>query len=262
MSAMKRLFILSCMALLCASSVVFAYEPPAGRRAKYNFNSGWKLFVGDPAGAEAPGFDDSAWKDVTLPRAWNEDDAFRKDIKDLSTGVAWYRKRFRLPRGAAGLKVFLEFEGIKQAGEFYLNGKHVGRHENGITAFGFDITDALRPAPEENVLAARIDNAWDYKERATGSAFQWNDRNFYANYGGINKNVYLHVADRLHQTLPLYTNLGTVGVYVYARDFDIAARAATVNAESQVRNERAGPRTLTYEVVVEDAGGRVDQRID
>ncbi|HWS87864.1 MAG TPA: hypothetical protein VN282_12915 [Pyrinomonadaceae bacterium] len=99
---MRRLFIQSCLALLCASTLVFAGGPPAGRRAKYNFNSGWKLFVGDPAGAQEPGFDDSGWKEVTLPRAWNEDDAFRKDIKDLSTGVAWYRKRFTPPPGSAG----------------------------------------------------------------------------------------------------------------------------------------------------------------
>src|SRR5215210_4602824 len=237
---MKRLFIL--LALVCASPAAFAQ--PAGRRAKYNFDSGWRLLVGDPAGAEAPGFDDSAWEAVTLPRTWNEDDAFRKDITDLSTGIAWYRKRFTLPRGGAGRKVFLEFEGIRQAGEFYLNGRHVGRHENGITAFGFDVTDLL--VPGENVLAARIDNAWDYKEKATGSAFQWNDRNFYANYGGINKNVSLHVTDRLHQTLPLYTNLGTTGVYVYARDFDIPGRSATVTAESQVRNEHATPQTFGY----------------
>src|SRR5215207_7180963 len=244
MRAMKRLFILSCLALLCASSVVFAYDPPVSRRAKYNFNPGWKLLVGDPAGAEAPGFDDSGWKGVTLPRAWNEDDAFRKDIKDLSTGVAWYRKRFRLPAGGAGGKVFLEFEGIRQAGEFYLNGKQISRHENGITAFGFAVTDALRPAPQENVLAARIDSAWDYKERATGSGFQWNDRNFYANYGGINKNVLLHVTDKLHQTLPLYTNLGTTGVYVYAKDFDVGGGSATVTAEAQVRNEHPTAKTL------------------
>src|SRR5687767_681962 len=114
---LKRLFIQICLALLCASAAVFAYDPPASHRAKYNFNSGWKLFVGDPEGAECPGFDDSAWKDVTLPRAWNEDDAFREDIKDLSTGVAWYRKRFRLPSGAQGRKVFLEFEGIRHGGE-------------------------------------------------------------------------------------------------------------------------------------------------
>src|SRR5215207_132020 len=256
MSSLKRLSVLCCVALLCAAVA------QAAPRSRYNFNPGWKLFVGDPKGAEALGFDDSAWKEVTLPRAWNEDDAFRKDIKDLSTGVVWYRKRFKLPAGSAGLKVFLEFEGIKQAGEFYLNGKQIGRHENGITAFGFDITDALLPAPQSNVLAVRIDNAWDYKERATGSAYQWNDRNFYANYGGINKNVFLHVADKLHQTLPLYSNLGTTGVYVYAKDFDVGGRSATVTAEAQVRNEQGGAKTLSYEVVVEDASRRVVKRID
>ncbi|MBV9926984.1 MAG: DUF4982 domain-containing protein [Acidobacteria bacterium] len=256
---MKRQFIRSCLVLLFASAT-FASEPADGRRAKYNFNPGWKLFVGDPAGAEQPGFDESGWKDVTLPRAWNEDDAFRKDIKDLSTGVAWYRKRFRMPAGAEGMKVFLEFEGIRQAGEFYLNGKPVGRHENGITAFGFDVTDLL--VPGENVLAVRTDNSWDYKERATGSAFQWNDRNFYANYGGINKNVFLHVTGRLHQTLPLYTNLGTTGVYVYAKDFDVPGRGATVTAESQVRNETGAAKTFSYEVVVKEMDGRAVKTFD
>src|SRR5436853_7083868 len=61
-------------------------------RAKYNFNSDWKLLVGDPPNAEAVGFDDSRWQAVTTPHAWNEDDAFKKDIRDLSTGIAWYRK--------------------------------------------------------------------------------------------------------------------------------------------------------------------------
>ncbi|MFL6333138.1 MAG: DUF4982 domain-containing protein [Pyrinomonadaceae bacterium] len=257
MPLFKRLSVLCCVALLCAAVVEAA---PRGRRAKYNFNPGWRLYVGDPSGAEAPGFDDSSWKEVTLPRAWNEDDAFRKDIKDLSTGVAWYRKHFKPPAGSAGLKVFLEFEGIRQAGEFYLNGKLVGRHENGINAFGFDVTDLL--VPGENVLAARIDNSWDYKERATGTAFQWNDRNFYANYGGINKNVFLHVTDRLHQTLPLYTNLGTVGVYVYAKEFDIPGRSARVFVESEVKNEHATAKTVNFQVVIEDMDGRVVKTID
>ena len=106
-------------------------------------------------------------------------------------------------------------------GEFYLNGKFIGRHENGVMAFGFDITETALPAPQENVLAVRIDNSWDYKEKSTGSTYQWNDRNFYANYGGINKNVFLHITDKLHQTLPLYSNLDTTGVYIYAQDIDI-----------------------------------------
>src|SRR5690349_25117131 len=101
-------------------------------RQRVNFNSNWKVWVGDPAHAETAGFIDSSWKNVTLPRAWNEDDAFLKDIAELRTGIAWYRKHFYLPEGSKGSKVFLEFEGIRQAGEFYLNGQHIGRHENGV----------------------------------------------------------------------------------------------------------------------------------
>lgn len=67
-------------------------------RSKYNFNPGWKVHVGDLDGAETPNFDDSSWKAVTLPYAWNEDDAFRVDIANLSTGLAWYRKAFRIPK--------------------------------------------------------------------------------------------------------------------------------------------------------------------
>src|SRR5205085_1460396 len=133
---------------------------PATARTTYNFNSDWRLFVGEPKGAETLSFGDSSWKSVTTPHPWNEDDAFRKDIKDLSTGIAWYRKHFKLPADSRDKKVFLEFEGIRFAGEFYLNGKFIGRHENGITAFGFDITNDL--VDGDNVIAVRTDNSWDY----------------------------------------------------------------------------------------------------
>lgn len=229
--------------------------PLAEARAKYNFNSDWRLFVGDPAGAEKPDFDDSAWKSVTTPRPWNEDDAFRKDIKDLPTGIAWYRKHFKLPAGSIGKKVFLEFEGIRFGGEFFLNGKSIGRSDNGITAFGFDITDFI--VAGENVLAARIDNAWDYKEKSSGSAFQWNDKNFNANYGGIHKNVWLHITDKLYQTLPLYSNLQTTGIYVHASEFDIKNRSAEITVETQVRNEYPTPKSVAYEVVIQDLNGNV-----
>ena len=250
------------LVLVCLLGVTFGLARAAPARAKYNFNPGWKVIAGDPQGADASGFNDALWKEVTTPYAWNEDDAFRKDIKDLSTGIAWYRKRFTLPPGSAGQKVFLEFEGIRQAGEFYLNGQLIGRHENGVTAFGFDLTPLLKPAPQENVLAARIDNSWDYREQATNTAFQWSDKNFNANYGGISKNVWLHLVPRLHQTLPLYTNLGTTGVYVFATDFDQRRRSATINAESQVKNETDAPQTFVYRVILEDLNGKTVKTFD
>jgi hypothetical protein len=75
-------------------------------RIKYNFNPGWKVFVGDAKGGEIPAFDDGAWKNVTVPYAWNEDEAFKKDIAGLSIGIAWYRKHFTIPASAKGQKRF------------------------------------------------------------------------------------------------------------------------------------------------------------
>jgi beta-galactosidase len=84
---------------------------------------------------------------------------------------------------------------------------------------------------------------------------------FNANYGGINKNVYLHVAGRLYQTLPLYSSLGTTGVYVYGQDFDVAQRRATIFAQTQVRNEYAVDKSVSYEVVIIDLDGRAIKTI-
>lgn len=258
MKNLKQKLLIAIEVAILASIVVAA--APSSPRTRYNFNPDWLIHIGDPVGAETVAFDDASWKRVTTPRPWNEDDAFRKDIRELSTGIAWYRKHFKMPADTAGKKVFIEFEGIRFGGEFYVNGKFVGRHENGITAFGFDITDLLTPG--ENVIAARIDNSWDYKEKATGSGFQWNDKNFNANYGGINKNVWLHVTDKLYQTLPLYSNLKTTGVYVHATDIDTKARTAKITAETEIKNEHPTARDFSYEVEIEDLNGKTVKKIN
>lgn len=224
-------------------------------REKYNFNPQWLLHVGDMHGAEKVRFPDKDWEKITLPRAFNEDEAFKVPIKEMTDTVAWYRKHFKLPKSAKGKKVFIEFEGVRQGADFYLNGKHIGLHENGVMAVGFDLTPYLN-FNGENVIAVRVDNDWQYRERATGSRFQWNDQNFNANYGGITKNVWLHITDKLYQTLPLYSNLQTTGVYVYASDIKVKSRKAMIHAESQIRNEHDKPMTVGYEVDIYDYEGK------
>lgn len=236
--------------LLFSVPVLWGQSP--SQQTRWNFNADWRVLVGDPAGAEQPNFDDSTWKRVTTPYAWNEDSSFRVSIHDLPTGIAWYRKHFRLPRSSAGKKIFLEFDGIRQDGEVYLNGRWIGRHEDGVMAFGFDITDLVKPAPEENVLAVRTDNSWDYRQKSTGATFRWNNRNFYANYGGISKSVWLVTTNKLYQTQPLFSDLGTTGVYIWPSDFDIPVHTARVTAQSQVRNEEAVPEHVQYGVIVRD----------
>ena len=223
----------------------------ASNREKYNFNSQWLLNIGDSKGAEQNNYFDKDWEKITLPRAFNEDESYKVNIKYMTDTIAWYRKHFKLPKTAKGKKVFIEFEGVRQAADLWLNGKYIGLHENGVMAFGFDLTPYLN-FEGENVIALRVDNDWRYKERSTGSGFQWNDINFNANYGGIPKNVWLHITDKLYQTFPLYSNLRTTGVYIYATDIQVKSRKAVINAESEIRNEHDKVMNVNYEVEVYD----------
>ncbi|MBQ5638371.1 MAG: DUF4982 domain-containing protein, partial [Alistipes sp.] len=230
-------------------------------RQKYNFNAEWLLRVGDTPEAQEVRHPDADWKRVTLPRPFNEDEAFRLDIHDLTDTIVWYRKHFRLPADSRQKKVFVEFEGVRQGADFYLNGHHLGLHENGAMAVGFDLTPYIN-FKGENVLAVRIDNNWAYRERATETKYQWSDRNFNANYGGIPKNVWLHLTDPLYQTLPLYSNLRTTGVYIYADDIRTKSRTADIHAESEIKNESKRDREVTYRVEVVDRDGTTISRFE
>ena len=231
----KRLFILIC---------TLASAMYGNARDTYNFNAGWLM------GKQK--------QRVTLPRAWNEEEAFRVSTNETSVREVWYRKKFRLPSDAQGRKVFIEFEGARQAAEVFLNGHRLGISENGIMAFGFDLTPYI--VKGDNLIEVRTDNDWDYREKQSNSKFQWQSKSFNVNYGGLTKNVRLHVCDKVYQTLPIFSNLGTTGTYVYGEDYDVSGRKATVCAESQVKNENGKDINVGYAVTVEDMDGKVVAR--
>lgn len=239
--------------LLLLTGLLLTTMAQAAERRKLNFNARWLLAVGAQEDAQLPDYDDSGWQPVTLPYAFNGQEAFRRDIVDLTDTIVWYRKHFVLT-DVKDKKVFVEFEGVRQGADFYLNGQRLGDSENGVMACGFDLTPYVKEG--KNTLAVRCDNSWQYRSRKHNSRYQWNDRNFNANYGGIPKNVFLHITGRLHQTLPLYSNLGTTGTYIYATDFDIPRRKAVIHVESQVKNDDTCERTFRLSAQMQDANGQ------
>src|SRR5271165_1914264 len=75
----------------------------------------WKFFLGDPAAAEAPAFDDRAWRTVTVPHDWSIEGATDEKNSTGSgggfypAGIGWYRKTFTAPASWKGKRVSLEF---------------------------------------------------------------------------------------------------------------------------------------------------------
>jgi beta-galactosidase len=249
------------------------FAAPTSPRVVYNFNPGWKFMFDDPsapvpAGADQVSFDDSKWADVSLPHTWNESDSYRAYIshgggdQSEKLGVGWYRKHFKLPANADGKKVFLEFDGMRQAGHFFLNGQPIGKYENGVTAVGFDITPFAKFGGQDNVLAVQVDNRTDYKEEATGTTYEWNAKDFNPDFGGLNRDAKLIVMGKVYQTLPLYENLQTTGVYVYPENVDVKNKTTDVTVEAQVRNESGDHADITLSTVVVDADGMVRAKFD
>ena len=86
-------------------------------------------------------------------------------------------------------------------------------------------------------------------------------RAFNPNYGGLNHDIWLHLTGRIYQTLPLYENLKTTGIYVYGQ-FSSRTKTCDVNVESQVRNESGDQQSITLSAVVVDADGQVCARFE
>jgi len=258
--------LLRCLALLLTGAPLLAdsqtFTPPASPRVTLNFNPDWKFIKQDVPGAEAPGFDDSQWTTVSLPHTYNDVDSYNQIISHGGgdhgawSGITWYRKHFKLPASASGGKVFIEFEGLKQAAHFFVNGQPAGLFENGVTAFGIDISKLVNFGDKENVIAAKVDNSNGYVEEATKTGYEWMGRAFDPNYGGLNHNAWLHITGKTYQTLPLYENLQTTGVYIYPSNFAINSKTCDVNVESQVRNED-DQEVVTLSVAVVDHAGNL-----
>ena len=143
---MQIFFLLALLAWPVEAVVAETFAVPASPHAIFNFNPGWKFIRADVTNAEAANFDDSRWSEVSAPHTYNETDSYTQLISHSGgdrhawTGIVWYRKHFKLPAGAKNGKVFLESEGLKQAGRFWVNGKPAGKYENGVTPLGLDLS--------------------------------------------------------------------------------------------------------------------------
>ncbi|GGA60081.1 beta-galactosidase [Edaphobacter acidisoli] len=148
-------------------------------------NRNWRYSPKKVAGAEMIEFDDSGFEPVALPHAnvrlpWHNFDD--REYEFVST----YRRRFRVPSGAQGKRVFVDFEGAMTASTVWINGSLLGEYKGGYTPFSFELTPHLQPNGD-NVLVVQLDST----ERADIPPF--GNEIDYMTFGGIYREVALRI---------------------------------------------------------------------
>jgi beta-galactosidase len=156
----------------------------------WRFGAGWR-FGPTSDGSEQPDFDDSGLASVTLPHtvtplSW-------RDWDPAAWERVWvYRKRFDAPwLGRGGMRVFVDFEAAMTRATITLNGTEVADHLGGYLPFSVEITGVLRR--HGNVLAARLDSAFNLNVPPDRPAPQPGTSVDYWQPGGIYRDVRLRV---------------------------------------------------------------------
>ncbi len=231
------LWLLLVLAYGCGTELAHAAD---GERLRESLNAGWRYADGPQAGAEAVGFDDAGWRPVALPHTWNAGDAFDKR-KPYRRGEGWYRRTLTLEPALRGKRLFVRFEGANQVAEVFVNGRRLGRHVGGYTAFAFELTPYVRfDAP--NLLAVRVDNRHDPDIPPLEADFTF--------YGGLYRNAWLVATDPVHVDV---LDHASPGVFVDTPRID--GRAATVRVRGTLANDSGEAREVELVHRVLDAQG-------
>src|ERR1019366_5781806 len=133
-------------------------------RSRESFDFGWKFLQSDAPGAQMPNFADAGSRDAALPHDWSiegpvgEREPSAGTGAYLPTGIGWYRRRFRVGAADRGRVVTLEFDGVYQNSEVWINGQYLGLRPYGYVPFAYELTPYLK-FDGENVVAVKVDNS-------------------------------------------------------------------------------------------------------
>ena len=224
---MKRLTIVSCIFAIGVAHV-FGGEGAAPEtitvastsRTMADFDHAWRFSQGDFPGAPMPAGDDSAWRRLDLPHDWSSEGPFGPEYASgtgyAPGGMGWYRKHFRLDPLATNKLVAIEFDGIYNHAEVWINGHFVGGRPYGYSSFECDLTPHLKFGGGENVVAVRVDHA------------RFADSRWYTG-SGIYRHVRLRVTDKLR--------IAQWGTSVTTPK--VSSSSATVHIETTIENSTA-----------------------
>jgi beta-galactosidase len=210
-------------------------------------DDGWRFFKGEVSGAERLAFVDSQWQTVRLPHDWSiagpfaETNAAGGAGAFLPSGVAWYRKQFTLPEADFNRRVFVEFDGVMQNSDVWINGMHLGHRPNGYVSFRYELPNYVLAFGRgtTNLLAVCADTS-------AQPASRW-----YAG-AGIYRHVRLLVMDPVH--------IADGGYFISTPE--LSTNQATVRIQTTITNEASALREINVETRILSPDGETVGALD
>ncbi|MGH2642740.1 MAG: glycoside hydrolase family 2 protein, partial [Chitinophagaceae bacterium] len=130
--------------------------------------------------------------------------------------------------------------------DVYVNGRHIGEHKGGYSAFCFEITDAVHLG-EKNTIMVKADN------QMRPDVLPINNRLF-ANYGGIYRNVHLIVTGKLNITTLDYASSG-----VYISQENVSKESADITVKVKLENKYSTPKKVNVKAILDNEKGEFMQ---
>lgn len=234
-------------------------RPLLVRKEWKSLNGMWQFAFDDRNEGSASGW--SSGKD--LPSRILVPFTFEAALSGIGKGKeiherVWYRRKFTVPSAWNGKRLLLNFGACDWDTTVFVNGHEVAHHVGGYTPFSADITEAIKPGAEQEVVVAVYDPAdpsaegWQPKGKQLGSEGIW-----YTRTTGIWQTVWIEpVADYHIARLSVTPQVGGDGA---SGDLEIHVETAGGgSARSAELTLEAGISGQTVRATVRSNGGRLD----
>ncbi len=235
---------------------------------KLSLNGDWELAHCPDGQATPDALDGLEWIPARVPGEAHWDlleagkipdpffDLNHLEMRELEGHEFWYRRSFAVPAEMAGERLELTFEGLDCFATVWVNGRRIGASANALVPRVFDVTEAILPGAENEVvvrLASPVSSVEGRNTEGCGAAFDTTER------------LWARKSDQCYGW-DIALRLVTVGVWrpvtlatysrAILRDFSFRTErlesdgeAAHIVLEVEVEPLTAGERSLSVEAV-------------
>ena len=231
-----KTYLISLFTILACVQLSFKEDSPIHQQI--SFNAGWKFKLLDAKNNgnkeyATENYSDATWENVSLPHTAHIELLV---VNNQWQGICWYRKDFDRPKNSENKKVFLTLEGAMNYSEIWINGSLIKMHQGGYLPIVIDITSYLKK--EKNNIAIRLDNT---DNQVTGpKPLKILDFNM---YGGLYRNAFLTVENKVHITDPNFVNK-VAGGGVFVTYPKVSTEESLVKIKTNVSNENSNLQSV------------------